>query len=330
MYRLAVAAALLACSVACSAAAAPTDPLAQPRVAAINARTTLPSLKEGMRGDAVVRAQVLLDRAWFSPGEIDGRFGLNMRRTLAAFQEARGLRPTGRIDRDTWDALLADQNPPLVAYALTDQDVAGPFVRIPSDMMARAELQHLGYQSAEEAIAERFHVAPSLLRQLNPHARYAAGDTLVVPDVPDLPDAQPRGKVHTLTIDKSERMLRVLDSAGAVIAAFPVSIGGARDPLPVGTLKIVKKVDNPTFTYDPALLHVTDRRHEKVDIAPGPNNPVGNVWLSLSKPHWGIHGTPEPSRVGSMETNGCVHLTNWDARRLSRIVATGAAVRVTE
>ena len=188
-------------------------------------------------------------------------------------------------------------------------------------------MKRLGYASAVEAIAERFHASPTLVRQLNPGAQFAGGETIVVPNVAD---AKAPGKAASIVIDKSEHVLHALDAGGRVVAAFPVSFGGPRDPLPLGKMKIVNEVKDPTFTYDPALLHDNNAEHGKVDIPAGPNNPVGVIWLGLSKPHWGIHGTPEPSRVGREETNGCVHLTNWDALKLSAIASAGFVVDVRE
>ena len=313
-----------------SAKTAQVSPDAAQRAEALNAVAAGPTLVIGARGNAVVRAQVLLDRAWFSPGEIDGRFSSNMQRALKGYQQAAGLVVNGKIDRATTQALAGGDAQPFATYTVTPADVAGPYAPIPAAMMERAKLKSLGYSSIEEALGERFHMSPRLLRALNP-GPLQAGREIVVAHVGAVSGdalAAPRGA--SIRIDKSERMLYALDGAGKPVAGFPISIGGPLDPLPVGRMKITTEVINPTFTYDPALLKNAQRGSVKSEIAAGPNNPVGNVWLGLSKPHWGIHGTPSPERMGRAETNGCVHLTNWDAKRLSTIAKSGFVVDVRE
>jgi len=287
---------------------------------AVNAAT-------GTGAAALLRAQVLLERAHFSPGEIDGGAGTNTSRAITAFQRARDLQPSGELDEATWQALAAGSTPALVTYTLTAEDVAGPFQKIPEDTMEKAGLDALGYTSVEEALGEKFHAAPALIARLNPDKPLKAGTELVVPNVIELPSLAPAA---TVVVDKSDSVLRLQDEAGKVYAQFPASTGSEHDPLPIGEWTIQTVAEDPTFHYNPELFWDADPAHAKATLAPGPNNPVGSVWIDLSKPHYGIHGTPEPAQVGKTQSYGCIRLTNWTARAVAGAVKAGTRVLLEE
>lgn len=304
--------------------AAPYPADATQHMTQLNADTATPVLGEGAQGAAVVRAQVMLDRAWFSPGEIDGRFGSNMTRAVQGFQLSRGLPTSGVVDEATWAALAQQQAPVFGTYTLTQQDL-GPYQPVPQHPEQQAQLQQLGYNNALEALAERFHVSPRLLGDLNKGRPATAGTQIVAPDVTrplELPAV-----ATSVRIDKSDKMLYVLGDGDRVLAGFPVTFGGAYDPLEVGTMRITSKVKNPDYSYNPELLR-NPKTDKKLKLPPGPNNPVGVVWLGLSKEHWGIHGTPEPAQLAKNESNGCVRLTNWDVLRLATVAGQGMPVHV--
>lgn len=276
--------------------------------------------------------QVRLDRAGFSPGQIDGRPGMVTRKALSAFQRSKALPPTGRPDPKTLAALAeAAPGETLVTYQTTAEDVAGPFTtELPEDMMERSKLPALGYTSALELLSERFHAGADLLRALNSSATFtSAGETLQVPNVRTAPQAPAKGAKAapvTVTVSKNGRDLTVADEGGRVLFYAPVTVGSRNDPLPLGDWKVTGVHRDPTFHYNPDLFWDADPSHAKAKLAPGPNNPVGAVWIDLSRPHYGLHGTPEPANIGRTESHGCVRLTNWDALHVAALVGPGTPV----
>ena len=275
---------------------------------------------------AILRAQVLLERARFSPGEIDGGWGGNTARAIEGFQQRHGLEVTGVVDAPTREKLGLDTAAPLLAYTLTAADVEGPFVDIPEDMEAKAGLDRLGYSSALEALGEKFHASPDLLRRLNPNAELEAGARWWVPNVVDV--ELPKGE--KIVVDRSDSVVRLLDGDGTVVGQWPATMGSEHDPLPIGEWTVDAVAEDPVFYYNPDLFWDADPEHAKAEIAPGPNSPVGTVWIDLSKEHYGIHGTPEPANVGKTASHGCIRMTNWSALALARAISPGTVVVLQE
>ena len=276
--------------------------------------------------------QVHLDRAGFSPGEIDGVEGRNTTQALAAFKKS-GASTTEQVEA-------------LVPYVITAEDVAGPFTEsIPRDLIAQSKLPALNYTSALEALGEQFHASPNLLKKLNPAAKFAAGETILVPNIikrgveppakpapatKPAPGAKPAPTPAqpnvTIVVSKSASTLTVLDEKGAVIFHAPVTSGSEHDPLPLGKWSVTSISRRPAFHYNPDLFWDANPAHSKAKIPPGPNNPVGLVWIDISREHYGIHGSPEPNKIGHTQSHGCVRLTNWDALHVASLVRKGTQV----
>jgi lipoprotein-anchoring transpeptidase ErfK/SrfK len=310
-----------------ASAQAPATPLT---VQDVNAATFSPGA-ETIRGanPLILKAQILLDRAGASPGVIDGIYGGNVAKAIAAVETVLALPIDGRLDADVWAALGGDQAPPvLVEYVITEEDANYPFLAsIPRDYADQAQLPALGFTSPEEMFAERFHMDINLVRALNPNADLRrAGETIIVADVAGQPVT---GKIARIEADKAARQVRAYDAQERLVVAYPATIGSSDNPSPSGTHQVNAIAANPVYYYDPKNFVQGDNTSQ-LELPPGPNNPVGTMWIDLSEPSYGIHGTPEPSKIDKTGSHGCVRLTNWDAEELATLVEPGVPVTFTE
>jgi len=277
------------------------------------------------RSPTVLRAQVLLDRARFSPGVIDGVYGENVRQAVAAYERAHDLPVDGQLDQAVFDRLTAqDPRPVLTEYVITERDVSGPFVEtIPDDLKAQGRLPALSYTSPLEALAERFHMTEEALQALNPNVNFAqAGERIRVADLG--PQELP-APVRLIEVDKAEKAVRVYGEGRRLLAFYPATIGSEALPSPGGEMAVRAVAPEPNYTFDPKVIN-SGAADEVVTVPPGPNNPVGSVWIDLTKETYGIHGTPEPRLIGKTASSGCVRLTNWDAEELASQVEPGVRV----
>lgn len=288
----------------------------------------------GHSGPSVLHVQVLLNRAFFSAGMLDGRWGRNTQNAVIWLQARERLPMTGAVDSVTYARLvqLAGAGPTVREVVLTAEDVRGPFVEIPADIYAHARLRCSCYESLTEKLTETFQTHGDLLRRLNPGVKLdsvTAGTRLFVPQVRDTA-AAPTGIVKQIIVSGSGNYLQALDSAGQILYHFAATLGSSIDPSPDGDFRVTSIHPNPWWNYQPKLLaHVPDDRPNAL-IPPGPNNAVGRVWMSLSAPHYGIHGTKSPETIGYAESAGCVRLTNWDVMFLSTRVPAGTPVSFRE
>jgi lipoprotein-anchoring transpeptidase ErfK/SrfK len=278
----------------------------------------------------IVKVQILLDRALFSPGEIDGKLAENTQRALRAFAEAKGLSFQKTITPELWTALTqTGQDPVITQYTIAEGDVRGPFLKkLPAKMEAMKDLKALGYTSPREAIAEKFHMSEALLSALNPGKTFdRAGDAISVANVLNRPGNVTIGRVE---VDKSRQTVKAFDPQGALVGIFPATVGSEEKPTPNGTLKVISVDANPTYGYNPDYKFKGVRSRRPFTINPGPNNPVGVYWIGLSAEGYGIHGTPNPGKISKSESHGCIRLTNWDAAWLGGNIKKGTPVEFVE
>ncbi|WP_420832224.1 L,D-transpeptidase family protein [Rhizobium cauense] len=270
---------------------------------------------------AIIHLQVLLDRAGASPGVIDGFQGDNVRKAIAGFEMMQRLPVDGKPDPEVL-ARLNDDKHVIGPYIIAPEDMADLVEAIPKDYAQQATMKHLGYTSVAEKLSERFHMDIDLLHALNPSANFSPGETINVAVI----GAPSTGKVKRIEVRRKEGQLVAFDDEGAVVAVYPATIGSEDNPSPSGKHKVNGVARNPPYVYNPKINFQQGKNKKKLTLPSGPNNPVGTVWIDLTEPTYGIHGTPEPSLIDKAGSHGCVRLTNWDAEELASMVKFGVIV----
>ena len=277
--------------------------------------------KQGMKRnrDTTTKLQALLNWHQNGVGAVDGYWGKNSRKAMQAFQMANGLAVTDTLNIETWQALTKNDKlmaqPVLVNYQLTDADINIKTTVIPAGAEAKSKLEGMYYETVIEGLAEKFHISESYLKALNPNAKFAVGETITVYN-PGNPNIKP---VSRAVADKTTETLYAYDDKRILVASYPTTVGSIATPSPTGTHTVAVKVHEPNYTY-------TAENGSKSILQPGPNNPVGSVWIGLSKPSYGIHGSPDPARISRQASAGCIRLTNWDALALLGVIQSGATV----
>ena len=276
----------------------------------------------------IAALQVFLDREGISPGVIDGHLGENVNKAIAAWQEMTGETLDPNNSEDIMQRLSYSGGLPIVDYTITAADAAGPFVAsIPDDYAEKAQLPSLAYTSTTEKLAEQFHMDENYLKALNPGTDFSIPGTTIKVINPGKPKT---GAVARIVADKSKEQVLAYAEDGSLIAAYPATIGSTDTPSPTGTHSVQRIALDPGYTYNPKINFKQGNNDKILQIPPGPNGPVGTVWIALSKPSYGIHGTPEPSKIGKTNSHGCIRLTNWDATELAKMVKPGVTVEFVE
>ncbi|WP_216936154.1 MULTISPECIES: L,D-transpeptidase [unclassified Acinetobacter] len=275
------------------------------------------------------RAHVMLNNAHASPGAIDGTSGKNTLKAIASFQQMNGIKPTGTLTKETWDALVAKQGskPAFIEYTITEDDLKGPYAQsIPRDYALQAKMKGLYYTRVSEMLGEKFHMDEDFLKKLNPKATFKkVGEKLIVANIRnEVPE-----DIHLIVAHKGAKQLYLFNNRNQMIGSFPATIGSSDTPSPTGTYKVTGVAPNPWYSYSPSNF-VQGNNKKPLSLPPGPNGPVGNIWIGLSKKSFGIHGTPNPSAISKTASHGCIRLTNWDANDLGRKVKSGVTVRFLE